>query len=249
MKLSAVVFITGLTLITTDYAVGRETIANELRSAKKDYAESVTEARDVVLAGLKKKMEAARKMGDLETLVQLEKENEEFDSKGAIPSSVSVGRFTSKIDLAQSRLINAYKNAIKESTKKGNITFAKSLQEELESYESRNPYLPLMWKDSFQVDSIWADDVNSKTLTVTEREGNSFKANLRISNRIERLVSGTIKNNEITWLRKDVQPIKGGQGDDNTGTIASDEFGERIDFTWQSSRGQKEQYTLRLKIP
>ena len=84
--------------------------------------------------------------------------------------------------------------------------------------------------DPFTVGSIWVDKTNR--LTVQNRNGDDFTANFIVGERIERMVSGKIKEGRIEWFAKDVRAIRGNKGNDNFGTLARDSEGDRIDFTW-----------------
>lgn len=76
--------------------------------------------------------------------------------------------------------------------------------------------------DPFQQSSVWvSQDIK---LIVLDRNAEKFRAKLE-SNEWERILNGTIGNNKVTWLAKDVQPVKGGTGGDNFGTISKDELG------------------------
>jgi hypothetical protein len=97
--------------------------------------------------------------------------------------------------------------------------------------------------DPFQVKSVWVNDDNKMTLTVTERDGESFQAKWQIGDRINRIVNGTIKGNKVSWQAKDVRAVKGGVGGDNYGTIAVN----TINFVWQEDKGGSGKFTLSLR--
>src|ERR1700719_234283 len=73
--------------------------------------------------------------------------------------------------------------------------------------------------DPFQPKSVWVNADKGMTLTVTERIGDSFRAEFKIGDGIDRVVEGTVKEGKVSWLAKDVRAIKGGKGGDNHGTI------------------------------
>lgn len=108
--------------------------------------------------------------------------------------------------------------------------------------------------DAFQVNSVWADvaDVRfldkGKSLTVTAREGEKFKATFKFQDEIEREITGTIKDGKLSWLAKDVRAIKGNAGGDNEGTLGKDKMGDKIDFVWRKpgSDDVAGKFTLRL---
>jgi internalin A len=102
--------------------------------------------------------------------------------------------------------------------------------------------------DPFQPKSIWVGNKKPKlVLTVTERKGASFRAKFVVGPGITRMISGTVKDGKVDWFAKDVIAIKGRVGDDNHGTIASDDLGDKIDFVWGQGSEIKGQFTLRLQ--
>jgi hypothetical protein len=92
--------------------------------------------------------------------------------------------------------------------------------------------------------SVWQSDDGRLTLRVTERNGNSFRAEWG-----ERRVQGQVTANEVSWLAKDVVPGPAGdQGGDNSGVFTVDRIGPRLDFTWKRPPGPKKgsgAFTLR----
>jgi len=97
--------------------------------------------------------------------------------------------------------------------------------------------------DPFKQNSVW-DDGGVK-LTVIERRGGTFRARLEC-NEWARNIRGTIKDGQVTWLAKGVQPIKGGTGGDNFATISKDENGYPMDVEWQQANGVSGTGTYRL---
>jgi hypothetical protein len=77
-------------------------------------------------------------------------------------------------------------------------------------------------------------------LTVIERNGETFQVTLNgRDGKYQRLLKGTIKDKQISWLAKDTRDIQGGPVDrDYTGTIMTDKDGDRIDFVWRDSNGR-----------
>ena len=100
--------------------------------------------------------------------------------------------------------------------------------------------------DPLQAKSVWANEKDKKmVLTITERNGGSFKA--LFSNRE---VNGKIDGQSIFWLSKDVRALgKNGVGGDNYGILKKDDLGFKIDFTWQNKpTGPKGFFTLRQVV-
>jgi hypothetical protein len=100
----------------------------------------------------------------------------------------------------------------------------------------------------FQAKSVWVNDKTKIILTVTERKGETFRARFELGDRTEREVAGTVQDNKVSWLAKDVRVIRGYAGGDNYGTIAADKVGDMIDFIYRDDPvGGSGSFTLRLK--
>lgn len=97
--------------------------------------------------------------------------------------------------------------------------------------------------DPFKQNSVWTNE--GLKLTIIERRGGTFRARLEC-NEWARNIRGAIKNGQVTWLAKDVQPITGGVGGDNYGTISSDDVGYRMDVEWSQPNGVSGTGTYRL---
>jgi hypothetical protein len=102
--------------------------------------------------------------------------------------------------------------------------------------------------DLFQPKSTWVGNKKPRlVLTVTERKGANFRAKFAVGPGITRMISGTVKDGKVDWFAKDVIAVKGRVGDDNHGTIASDDLGDKIDFVWGPGSEIKGKFTLRLQ--
>lgn len=97
--------------------------------------------------------------------------------------------------------------------------------------------------DPFMKDTVWVD--GGLKLTVIERNAGRFKAKMETSE-WSRIVSGTVQGANVTWLAKDVQPIKGGTGGDNFGAISNDRAGFKMDVQWKQPNGKSGHQTYRL---
>lgn len=117
------------------------------------------------------------------------------------------------------------------------------------------PYIPLTITDRvtpgdpsktklFKEKSVWKSE--NMTLTVLKCNGEKFEARLELGDKISREIKGTIKDGKVSWLAKDVRAVKGNAGGDNSGTIATDKIGEKIDFVWHDDNGESGTFTLRL---
>jgi pimeloyl-ACP methyl ester carboxylesterase len=92
--------------------------------------------------------------------------------------------------------------------------------------------------DAIQPNSVW-EDGQGVTLTILERNGGTFRARFH-SGKADREVTGTVKDDTISWLAKDVRAISGGPGGDNFGTITDG----KIDFTWRDAKGGSAEFSL-----
>jgi tetratricopeptide (TPR) repeat protein len=130
------------------------------------------------------------------------------------------------------------------------------MQERAKLYEKREPYRerPAVADagSPFEVNSVWSD--NERTLTVTERKDDTFQATFEHRGTsdhpgFQRQIRGTMKGNQVQWLAKDVRPIKGGAGSDNSGMIKSHYGSYRIEFTWGTGTDGKSggSFTLYLE--
>jgi hypothetical protein len=104
---------------------------------------------------------------------------------------------------------------------------------------------PVVVAGPFQVNSVWK--AGQLVLTVTALQDERFTATFkREGNVFERIVSGTMKDGKISWQSKDVRSVSGGVGGNYDGTLGRDKDGDKIDFTWQDSKGETGTFTLRL---
>jgi hypothetical protein len=105
--------------------------------------------------------------------------------------------------------------------------------------------LPRSPSDRFQLNSVWKGD--QRVLTVTERKDDKFTATLKIGTKFERIVTGTIEDDKIRWLGKDVRAIIGEtKGGNYDGTISRDSDGDKIEFAWLDGKGESGSFVLRL---
>jgi hypothetical protein len=96
----------------------------------------------------------------------------------------------------------------------------------------------------FKEKSVWTNE--NITLTVLRVDGETFEATfLMAGDDIDREIKGAIKDGKVFWLAKDVRAVKGNAGGDNTGTIATDKIGQKIDFVRREKNGESGRYTLR----
>ena len=87
--------------------------------------------------------------------------------------------------------------------------------------------------DVIRAGSVWTDDAGH-SLIILERNNTTYRARFTKNNQFIREVTGPITGDKISWLAKDVNPIKGGPGGDNFGTIK----GNQIDFKFTGNDGK-----------
>lgn len=93
-------------------------------------------------------------------------------------------------------------------------------------------------------DSVWVDAVYGKSvITIFERSGETYRGRY-VSAYFDREVTGTIKDGKISWLAKDVQGTRGGQGGDHEGIVYAD---GSIDFVVTEKSGSTKRYSFLLK--
>ncbi len=97
----------------------------------------------------------------------------------------------------------------------------------------------------FEAGSVWTDTEGNLKLVVLSRTGESFEARFNVGDRIERLVAGTVKGNEVSWLARNVTRVSGTAGADNFGKLVRDESGDRIEFRWQDESQNSGVFELR----
>ena len=98
----------------------------------------------------------------------------------------------------------------------------------------------------FELDSVWVCEQPESRLIVTERKGETFRAHyFLLGGKIERILSGTVKDGKVSWYAKDTVAVKGKVGGDNHGTLSKDN--ETIDFVHRDANGNSGTFTLRLR--
>lgn len=101
--------------------------------------------------------------------------------------------------------------------------------------------------DPLQPNSVWVNDKKTWILTITERNGESFKALWeQTPAKALREVNGKIKGLSIIWLSKDTRPIRNtNAGGDHFGTLKKDDTGYKIDIKFEHPpKGPSGSFTL-----
>ncbi|QDU48076.1 hypothetical protein [Gimesia panareensis] len=124
-------------LLATPFVSAQETDAEppQMEVTRQAYYAAIDDARAEVFAALDKKMQAARRAGDLKSLERITAEKNRFIKKGTFPASINETTLNHKISLALLKLKNEFKDAIKEAVKQGNRETAARLRKELKSFE------------------------------------------------------------------------------------------------------------------
>ena len=116
-----------------------------------------------------------------------------------------------------------------------------------------SPVLPTVKPESltppqytpFKLDSVWVGD--KRALIVTECKDDAFTATFKIGSKLDRIVTGIVKNGKIGWLAKDVNMVVGdNKGSNYDGTLTRDMDGDKIIFEYNASNDSKVTFTLRL---
>ncbi len=99
----------------------------------------------------------------------------------------------------------------------------------------------------FQPKSVWTTDKRNTILTVIERKGETFLATWNSADGAhQKMVTGTVKGNQVEWLAKDARVIKGNSAtNDHFGTITPGKDEDKIEFVWRSA-GNKQSGTFTL---
>lgn len=211
-----------------------EKIEKTISEALKDFENKKETYIKEVLDLFEKKELSVRNKGDLTLVNQIKKEKEAFVSQNKEPTLFFITDQKRFMEKAKIELIKNYEIAIKESIKLKLDFEAEELTKELDAIKTGKikpapkPTIAAKEtitesKDLFQPGSFWADNQPAgMVLEVVSRKANSFSALFYNQNKsLIREVSGTIINNRINWMAKDVKVINGkSPGGNNIGTVS-----------------------------
>ncbi len=114
-------------------------ILAKLEKAKADRTMGLVKAKEALLKAIDLQIKAATGAGDLESVTNIQKIKDAFQAKGRFPPGKTDPKlardkmsFEARVRVADSRLANAYKTAIRECTKAGSLARAEAMQAELE---------------------------------------------------------------------------------------------------------------------
>jgi len=223
-------------------------IRTKLDQAIATYDAEVEKYRAAVIDYLDKREAAARKDANKRLVDQITLEREAFAEKGEAPKTLA-STIKTQMVAARLNLESAYKTAVKDYTRGKQDEKASAVEKELadfnkvEKVEAAEVVVPT---DPFQVKSVWVSENPTRTLTVLERKGETFRARFVLLEKNEFEFTGTVKEGKVVWFLKDVRIIRGTAAGDNLGTIGSDKFGDKIDFVFRGIKGGTGEYTLRL---
>ncbi len=193
-----------------------------LEKAKADFDAAADQFKKKVHDALDKAEEIARATGKSNLVDEIKAERDAFESAGDMPKMAPASRV--ELNVARRAVVDAYEDAIKAYTKDNKDAKAKTAAEELKAFEEAHPL------DAFRPGSVWTgksvlvwighpDRIpGNVTLTVLERDDKTFKATFDDGDST-RTVSGKIRGNDIEWLAKDVEVVKGIAGYNFTGKI------------------------------
>jgi hypothetical protein len=223
-------------------AADDDPVLAKLDKAKAAYHADIEKYQVGVAASFDRQEEAARKNGDKKLIDQLKSERQAFVENRELPK-VAPAAFKFQLSSARSSLEAAYRNAVKEYIKSKQDDEAAAIEKEWDVFKTGGAVVA---SGPFQPKSVWMNDMPRMLLTVTERKGETFRATFEAEGEIERVVTGTVKDGEISWLAKDVRANKGSAGGDNHGTITTDKVGDKIDFVWRVDNDHSGTFMLRL---
>ena len=125
-------------LLATPFVSAQKTDSEpaQVEVARQACFAAMDDVRAEVITELDKKIQAARRAGDLKSIERITAEKNRFIKQGTIPASINETALNHKISLALLALKNEFNDAIKESVKQGNRETAKRLREELKSFEA-----------------------------------------------------------------------------------------------------------------
>jgi len=235
--------VAGTALCTED-----DPIRAKLDRAKAVYDADVGKYRAAVNDFLDKREDAARKDANKRLVDQVKAERQAFAEKGEVPKTLP-STIKTQLVAARLNLESAYKTAVKDYTRGKQDEKASAVEKELADFNKVNKVEAaevVVPTDPFQVKSVWVSENPTRTLTVLERKGETFRARFVLLEKNEFEFTGTVKEGKVVWFLKDVRIIRGTAAGDNLGTIGSDKFGDKIDFVFRGIKGGTGSYTLRL---
>jgi hypothetical protein len=217
-------------------------ITAKITAAKDAFYAERDKAEQALIVLLEKKEATAKQAGDIKTIEAVRAESEAFRNEGTIPKLVPLTTYDTAMNQARAKLENAYAAGIKAYTLADKITEAKELKKNLDEVLSVDKR-PLPKEDPFQVNSVWVRP--DYKLVVTQRQGERFLARYT-GKRHDRIVSGTYKNGEVRWYRKEAKILQGDPDADHIGKLSKDDKGWKINFTWYENGQKKGTFTHRL---
>ena len=89
--------------------------------------------------------------------------------------------------------------------------------------------------DPFPVGSVWKNNTLKMSLTVAQRDGDTFQGKFVVGQAITREVKGTVKDGEVRWLARQVRAVRGDAGGDHIGKFGESDRSNALDFEWTSN--------------
>jgi serine/threonine protein kinase len=197
-------------------------IRNRLEQAKADYQAKMDKHRKALREGLDKAEKGALLAEDKELLAKVKKERTAFEKSGVMPTTVSIRKYLKERLGPRKDLIDAYNAAARDYRNAKHDDNAEAVQNEREGFERREP------PDNFLAGTVWKGPTefappgagnNEATLTVLEREGRCFKAELMFPRNCWE-VEGTVEGNLVRWQAAKVKALLGEALGDHVGPLS-----------------------------
>jgi hypothetical protein len=222
-------------------------IVAKITAAKDTFYAERDKAEQALIVLLEKKEASAKQAGDLKVIEAVRAESDAFRKEGILPKLVPLTVYEAAMKLARTKLENNYLAAIKDYIKQDKLDEAKILQTALDELRA-GPKKNLVPNDPFPAKSVWVSEQggeDSSVLTVLQRKEDKFEGQIT-SQKVDRLIFGTVSNGKVSWDAKDVKALKGSKGPNNVGTFETDEKGPLIKLRWYGG-GKSGGSTYRLK--
>jgi hypothetical protein len=231
------------------FAEDEDPIAKKVAAAKETFYADRDKAEKQLLELMTRRENTAKQAGDLKNLEAIRAEIAAFRSEGTLPKFVSPKDYEMAMKLAKTKLENAYTAGIKSYTQADKLDQAKELQKSLDELNQTSKPVAAAPQDFFQPKTSWTNDKRTIFLTVTERQGEDFKANYVMhtpQGKKRMTVNGKIKNGNISWDGKDAIEADGKPSiADVRGVLGKDENGNKIDLVKTLPRnGEKTTFIL-----
>jgi hypothetical protein len=225
-------------------------IGDTLENAKSIYSDTVSKAKEDLLAAFDFAVQDVAKTGNLDGVKAILAEKKAFEAEDKLPTSQLLKKaavdFKTSNDKARKTMTAAYDAAISSYTKALQIEKADAVKDELETFKKPSlivqPVTPVGEKlkkpltDNFTSGSEWTGawiifkptrGAGDFRIIVTERVGDTFKGELHCNQEGDlEYIAGTVNGDQIEWRFTKVlrtnRPQLSANGDIFKGTIKGD---------------------------